>query len=269
MKNEKLIVKNGGIYLIKKYQHFSLFTLHFSLILSLLCSKRFYLLIIRMHNKEQKVLRLSMTLLFLALMIVYIIWYQVKGTTRKTEKIDDEWSGSYIVSISWNDTIITGQEDTSIYLSGSTTNITTGNITTGTNTTGTVMTGIQANGDIKVLSGTSIYYGKIEIIEKLGIKYQYALTDSTWTWFIYLGTPSYDFASIARALKWSIYTMSTEQEIIENKLFGKKVVFINLPEYKDKQVVMLVYQSDGIRLMQIEYNVYHKSKPYLKSLFID
>lgn len=63
--------------------------------------------------------------------------------------------------------------------------------------------------------------------------------------------------------------MSTEQEIIENKLFGKKVVFINLPEYKDKQVVMLVYQSDGIRLMQIEYNVYHKSKPYLKSLFID
>ena len=54
---------------------------------------------------------------------------------------------------------------------------------------------------IKLLSGTSIYYGSIPVIEKLGIKYQYALADEKGTWFIYLGTPSYDFASIARALK--------------------------------------------------------------------
>lgn len=125
------------------------------------------------------------------------------------------------------------------------------------------------NTTIKLLSGTSIYYGSIAIIEKLGIKYQYALADTTGTWFIYLGTPSYDFASIARALKGNLYTMATEQELIQNKLFGNKVVFINLPEYKDKQVLMLLYLNDGIRLIQIEYSLYHKSKSYLKSLFID
>jgi hypothetical protein len=120
-----------------------------------------------------------------------------------------------------------------------------------------------------LLSGTSIYYGSIAIIEKLGIKYQYALVDATGTRYIYLGTPSYDFASIARALKGSLYTLATEQDLLQNKLFGNKVVFINLPEYKDKQVLMLIYLNDGIWLIQMEYSLYHKSKSYLKSLFID
>jgi hypothetical protein len=103
----------------------------------------------------------------------------------------------------------------------------------------------------------------------LGIKYQYALADEKGIRYIYLGTPSYDFASIARALKGNLYTLATEQDILQNKLFGNKVVFINLPEYKDKQVLMLFYLNDGIWLVQMEYSLYHKSKTYLKSLFID
>ncbi len=125
------------------------------------------------------------------------------------------------------------------------------------------------NQNIKMLSGTSIYYGQIPLIEKLGIKYQYALTDEKWIRYMYLGTPSYDFASITRALKGSLYTLATEQDILQNKLFGNKVVFINLPEYKDKQVCILIYLNEGIRLVQMEYSLYHKSKTYLKSLFID
>jgi hypothetical protein len=78
---------------------------------------------------------------------------------------------------------------------------------------------MQKDTAIKMLSGTSIYYGNIKIIEQLGIKYQYALTDSSGIRYIYLGTPSYDFASIARALQGNIYTMATEQEILANKLF--------------------------------------------------
>jgi len=128
---------------------------------------------------------------------------------------------------------------------------------------------MKNNTGITLLSGTSIYYGPIAIIEKLGIKYQYALADEKGIWYIYLGTPSYDFVSIARALKGSLYTLTTEQDLIQNQLFGNKVVFINLPEYKDKQVLMLIYLNDGIWLVQMEYSLYHKSKAYLKSLFIN
>lgn len=43
----------------------------------------FYLPIHTMYTKEQKILRFSMILFFLALMIVYVIWYQVQGSTIK------------------------------------------------------------------------------------------------------------------------------------------------------------------------------------------
>ena len=234
-------------------------------------------------------------LLFLALMIVYIIWYQVKGNEiKKLIQNQDSWSGIQIYTTSWDlMPTISSVIDTEDQTTGNQKVITETNIwiitwintnTTGITVTPKVITGtvtktttwtvtktttgtMNKNSTIKLLSGTSIYYWPIEIIEKLGIKYQYALADSSGIRYIYLGTPSYDFASIARALKWDIYTIATEQEMIQNKLFGNKVVYINLPEYKDKQVLMLVYMNDGIRLIQIDYALYHKSKIYLKSLF--
>ena len=231
----------------------------------------FYLPIHTMYTKEQKILRFSMILFFLALMIVYLIWYQVQGSTIKdTLSTVHTSTGISVVSKTGEEqTTITSVIDTQY----------TGYVNTGANkpmipyteTTWTqkYTTWMTKDSTITMLSGTSIYYGKIEIIEKLGIKYQYALTDAQGIRYIYLGTPSYDFASIARALKGTIYTMATEQELLQNKLFGNKVVFINLPEYKDKKVVMLIYQNDGIWLIQVDYANYHKSKAYIQSLFTD
>jgi hypothetical protein len=45
-----------------------------------------------------------------------------------------------------------------------------------------------------------VFYGTIESIEKLGIKYSYALIDSKNIYYVNLGLPTYDFASIARKL---------------------------------------------------------------------
>lgn len=229
-----------------------------------------------MYTKDQKILRFSMMLLFLALMIVYIVWYQVKWTELKDQlQEQDSWTGIQILSVSWETmpTISSLEEENASWSfeDGQLTSTTGTKMTTGITVSSTkTMTGTMTkSSSIKMLSWTSIYYGSLAIIEQLGIKYQYALTDSSGIWYIYLGTPSYDFASIARALKGTTYTMATEQELLENKLFGNKVVFINLPEYKDKQVIMLVYMNDGIWLIQVEYSLYHKSKAYIKSLFID
>jgi len=227
-----------------------------------------------------------MMLLFLALMIVYVVWYQVKwNEVKKTIQPQNSWSDIQILNKSWEviSTIDSILEDTTIPTGDETgsTIITTGNTINKTGTTtqnktwtissiSKVTTGTMTkNSTIKLLSGTSIYYWSIAVIEKLGIKYQYALADEKWIRYIYLGTPSYDFASIARALKGNLYTLTTEQDLIQNQLFGNKVVFINLPEYKDKQVLMLLYLNDGIRLVQMEYSLYHKSKAYIKSLFTD
>lgn len=217
-----------------------------------------------------------MMLLFLALMIVYIVWYQVKwNELKQIIQPQNSWSGVQILSKSWDltPTISPVVDMDTLWMRGRISN-TTGNtllsttwekVTVTQTGTGTV----NKNTSIRLLSGTSIYYWSIAVIEKLGIKYQYALADEKGIWYIYLGTPSYDFASIARALKGSLYTLTTEQDLIQNKLFGNKVVFINLPEYKDQQVLMLLYLDEGIWLVQMEYSLYHKSKSYIKSLFID
>ncbi|MBU0626710.1 hypothetical protein KKG31_00455 [Patescibacteria group bacterium] len=63
--------------------------------------------------------------------------------------------------------------------------------------------------------------------------------------------------------------MTTEEELATNKLFGDKVVYINIPEYKEKIVLMLVYIDEELWLLQIDYKIYHSSKTYIKSLFID
>lgn len=204
-------------------------------------------------------------------MIVYVIWYQVKWNDFKTVlQWQNSWSGVQISIKSWNSIwdsipVIQTENTWSIYTTW------TAIATTWDTASGDIIAPVimKANTGITLLSGTSIYYWSIAIIQQLGIKYQYALVDWSWTRYIYLGTPSYDFASIARALQGNLYTLATEQDILQNKLFGNKVVFMNLPEYKDKQVLMLLYLNDGIRLVQMEYSLYHKSKTYLKSLFID
>jgi hypothetical protein len=211
-------------------------------------------------------------------MIVYIVWYQVKGNElKKTIQPQSSWYNVQITSKSWDliPTISSVVESEDSWFTPTTGKVAITTWITNTTTWATISvpktaTGTMKNNTgIKLLSGTSIYYGSIAVIEKLWIKYQYALADEQGIWFIYLGTPSYDFASIARVLKGSLYTLTTEQDLLQNKLFGNKVVFINLPEYKDKQVLMLIYLDDGIWLIQMEYSLYHKSKAYLKSLFID
>jgi hypothetical protein len=95
------------------------------------------------------------------------------------------------------------------------------------------------------------------------------LVDDKNTYYIYLGNPTYDFASIARKLNGNLYELKTEAMIAQNKLFGDEIVFINLPQYKDKTVLMLIYLNKNVRLLQIDYTNYYKVKKTLKSLFTE
>jgi hypothetical protein len=127
----------------------------------------------------------------------------------------------------------------------------------------------KLSSEIKYLSWTNLFYGILESIEKLWIAYKYVLEDKNWIYYIYLWDFKYDVISIARKLWWNVYTINTEQEILKNKLFGDKVMFINLPEYKNKIVLMLVYIDKDAWLLQVDYKLYYKVKTYLQSLFID
>ncbi len=223
-----------------------------------------------MHD-EKKLIRLAMITLFLSLMIVYVLLYQVKWNKLKVETpnktINEKVS---IVPKSWT-----------IILSTTLDNETTGNLihTWNINNSWNKAALISSNSwtkswatqgtKIRVLSWTDIYYWESKIIDKLWIKYQYALKDKKDIYYFNLGNPTYNFGDIAKSLWWNTFTLITEQDIFQNKLFWNKVIFLNLPENKDKTTLMIVYIKNEVWMIQIWYDIYHQSKSYLKSLFID
>jgi hypothetical protein len=213
--------------------------------------------------------------------MIYLLLYQVKGKALTTSTMSAN-DGQVVVTVqSWDETTVVEPE---IELDGydrmvaSMQEATLSAMSWETNAweaeTWTFVQTATSLSWIHMLSWTKLFYGKIEAIDKLGIKYQYALIDGSWTYFINLGMQTYDFDSITRALWGNIYKITTEQELAKNKLFGNKVLYINLPEYKDlgpdegKLVLMLEYVGKEVRLIQIEYKLYHSSKSYLKSLFV-
>ena len=119
-----------------------------------------------------------------------------------------------------------------------------------------------------VLRWTRTYYWSLDFVDLLWISYKYALKDDKWIYYLNMDGYNYDFSDIARKLGWNLYIMNTESEILANKMFGNKVTYINIPEYANKKVLMLIDVNSQSRLIAVDYSVYHQSKSYLQSLFI-
>lgn len=223
-----------------------------------------------------------MVVLFSALMIVYLLLYQIKGddivdqlSTVNTVWYEESWTNESGINESlYQDSSALSEFDEENLLLEETqsTNKTGENITKKTDslfsdwfTTTWETTWINK---IIVLSGTSLWYGRVESIEKLWISYQYALKDQKDIYYVFLDPQKYKFDEIVKSLGGTTYTIATEKELIENKLFWEKVIFINLPEYKEKKVIMLVEINKLLWLIQVDYTTYYKSKWYIKQLFI-
>lgn len=212
-----------------------------------------------------------MIVMFSALMIVYLLLYQIKWddivnqlSINKSNQIDDSISASL-----YNDDLSLDKFDKE------------------SNLLEDIIDDIDKNDNqekpdslfdtweskeldkIVVLSGTSLWYGRVESIEKLWISYQYALKDQKDIYYVFLDPQRYKFDEIIRSLGGTTYTISTEKEIMENKLFWDKITFINLPEYKENKVVLLIEIDKLLRLLQMDYTTYHNSKWYIKKLFIN
>lgn len=119
-----------------------------------------------------------------------------------------------------------------------------------------------------ILPWTRTYYWDLNFVEKLWISYKYALVDDKWIYYLNMWDYKYDFSDIIRKLWWNLYIMNTEQEILQNAMFGDKVTYINVPEYKNSKVLILLDINNQSWLLAIDYSIYHQVKTYLKSLFI-
>jgi hypothetical protein len=234
-----------------------------------------------MYNKyhfESQSIKWSVIVLCVSLLLVYIVLYYAKWDLWKTDLTisqNNTWDIEVFELDYWlelNDGLV---NNTWMYLDNTWYN-TGDNAWDNNNSFMDILakTGIELvwdsgnNSSMLVLSWTSTYYWELDFVDILWISYQYALKDTKDIYYLNMWDYEYDFSDIVRKLKWSLYIINTDQELISNSLFGDKVTFINIPEYKNKKVLLLLDINDQSWLLAIDYFIYHQVKPYLKSLFI-
>ena len=191
---------------------------------------------------ENKIIKLAIMTLWWALIFIYVILFYIKWDTIKLHEEDNIIIEN---TNTWTNEILPEKEIETI--------------------------NIPTKKERKILSWTTEISWNNELINKLWIEYEYVLQDSKNIVYRYLWENyyKYDIGNIVRKLWWDIYPITTEEDMMQNKLFGDRVTYINLPEYKNKQVIILVYNWDDKRLLQIDYSIYHNVKSYLKDLFND
>lgn len=235
-------------------------------------------------QKEKKLVTLSLVILFVSLLVVYLLFYQVKGralftqvqSTLYTDHIREKQENTTVVQdimlpSSDNELYNDWIEETHLLEWELFSDITSWDDAhqedARWNQNASTETHLNIEDEnIHLLTGTDLYFGAVESIEILGLEPEYLLKDKKG--FYYAKLPKEpELKTTVQDLWGNIYTISTEAELIKNKLFGDKISFINLPEYKNKLVIMILKHADQYRLIQMDYDRYHHAKSYLKTLF--
>lgn len=229
------------------------------------------------YNTDSQAVTWSVAVLCATLLLVYVVQYFVKWDMWKQsmESCDDQWNTWVVLSQlptsqnmnteSWWNYFMDSLNTASwAEITGKITNV-------AWNTSNLLNWDDNVAWDSSsmiILSWTKTYYGTMEFVEKLWINYKYALVDDKWIYYLNMWDYKYDFSDIVRKLWWNLYIMNTEQEILQNAMFGDKVTYINVPEYKNNTVLILLDINNQSWLLAIDYSIYHQVKSYLQSLFI-
>jgi len=222
--------------------------------------------------ENKKVISRSLIVLFLSLSIVYSLTYQKKESLFKSEIKDHD--KVFIQTWTQNQNLWFNTQDSDI-------NKDTGSVSITSSVslwdvepywaimpdTPDLMEPSNSTSRVKMLPGTTEYFGMLDIIGILWENPEYILQDSKWNYFAYYGN-HLDFIDTIETLGGNVYEMVTESEILQNQLFGDRVSYINLSMFKDVRVLMVIEMDDEVRLLQVPADKYHYTKDYLKSLFI-
>jgi len=233
------------------------------------------------YDYEKKTIKRSLFVLFMSFLLIYILLFHIKWDEIK-DKLQFKWTWE-IERIIVTETVIDNQEKEIINKSNNKTwqntnsesqnilyntwsSYLTWNYNIQTDSWNNKTNNLDNQTNINILSWTKLYNWPVESIEKLWITPDYVLKDEKDIYYISI-SKEYDRSEIVRELWWNLYILNTEQEILQNKLFWNKITFINIPEYKNKNVLILMEINKENRLIQISYSIYYESKQYLQKIF--
>lgn len=234
-----------------------------------------------MYNDKQLV-RITMFVLLVGIVLVYAVFFNTKWDAIA------QGAKAALQALSSNESLQKwlGDEEANTLFSGENTAVTGTTSPTGGNATipentGTVVvfSGLdKLFGDetdylgtgVTILSGTTLFQGNIDVLRTLGVNYQYALKDDTYTnlYYVYIGSEkNYDFKDIAQEFGWKTIEVYSQKDIINNLYFGDRVTFIELPQYKDVKVNVFIQLGTDLWMIQDDASQYKAHKKYIRKLF--
>ncbi len=233
-------------------------------------------------SNQSKVVSMAMIILFLAFIVVYVLFYQIHGKVLSSLFVSTHSETTENEPIpNPSLTILSGEKSDAdqlaqkmgveellwaLYSNTAGWDAIQDSEPIGSASTEIVPGTIQQH--IEILSGTEMFFGVVEAVDLLDLQPQYLLKDYKDIYYARLDKYPIGLKSLVQLLGWNLYQMTTEKEIIENVLFGDKITYVNLPEYKNILVIMIIELKGEVWLLQIPYPKYHHSKEYLKTLFI-
>ena len=210
--------------------------------------------------QEKNLVRLSLFLICIALVLVYSVFLDKNGGIHSLRtqfyssggKTNTAWSGDTDTSdVFQTGTIITGEEN---ILALDTTNQAKSTKTSTKNTNGLL------------LSGTRIVYDELESISVLDLEFGHILKGIGSLYLVTMSMPIDTIINRIIEAGGQTKTLSNRREIIQNGLVGRQIIYINLPKWSKKLVVMLIVTDAYTRLVQVDYDEYYKVKPLLKKI---
>lgn len=220
-----------------------------------------------MTTSNEKPIILVVVTFFLALVLVYIVYFRVQwsknaNTTDITTTPVTQSGSQFASSNFW--TWDTGQ-DTSNF-----------NINTGTVEVGD-LTPLEQK--IRELSSRGIrpWYASITVAEQLGLAIDFAFTDEFGIQYGYLGTwLNIELAPVVRRLWWNVLAIQTRNDIVSNLLRWDRISFVNIPgttfvqqQWTEQRllVAMIVDMDGDRRFVQSTIDQYYAHKADMKAHF--
>ena len=122
----------------------------------------------------------------------------------------------------------------------------------------------------RILSWTALYYGSLDILKTLWIRYEYILKDKSYNiYYVYVGKKGTDYAipDIIKAVWWESIEIYAKNAIINNLYFGDRVTFATLPNQLSTQTNVFVNMGEDLWLIQDLTGQYKQNKRHIRYLF--
>lgn len=216
--------------------------------------------------KDHRLVHAAIFLIIVALSLIYALFFDAKADTVRKDIVTilhnrwiDDMSGAVATP---NDAIASGDVNTGLQdTTTSTTMIVTGE--------DSFLQEVLWTNTGSVLSGTTIYYGALDILKTLGVRYEYILKDKQYDiFYAYIGkNVSYSINDLVRAVGWKTVEIYARNDIINNLYFGDRVTFVELPQQIPTITNVFVRIGADLRMIQDITWQYKQHKRHIRDVF--